>query len=49
MNIKSVGVEQNKKPEQADFSIKHRFLAMTDTPFENISEETTIVYNSSKE
>lgn len=33
MNKKSVGVEQNKKPEQADFPIKHRFLAMTDKLF----------------
>lgn len=30
MNKESEGGEANKKPEQADFSIKHRFLAMTD-------------------
>lgn len=33
MNKKSEGGEGNKKPEQADFSIKHRFLAMTDLLF----------------
>jgi len=29
MNKKSEGGQGNKKSEQADFSIKHRFLAMT--------------------
>lgn len=33
MNKKIAGVEWNEKPEQADFSIKHRFLAMADTLF----------------
>lgn len=49
MNKKSEGWEGNKNPEQADFSIKHIFLVMTDLLFKNISEETRTSCNSFKE
>lgn len=39
MNKKSEGWEGNKKPEQADFSIKYRVLVMTDLLFKNISDK----------